>query len=278
MKKTIQINPDLLKIPNKRKQGTETTKKRTSLNTMKRKLLTQASKPQTESLKDAVGFLSNITDKKKWVDVSLDMPDVFQQQKQEQESNAPPLIQQQQQQQQQQPLQQQQQETQPPYGCLKQGTKPTYRSWLRSTQKNYASMIDMDAMTAPDVALNEKMEKELAVIDELKTEKPSSTDLVQTVKTKTIRKHIIGKNLKNRTITVLLKDSEKKKQVLEAKKDLKNEKVDKMRDFLIKRNLLKASSYAPTSVISKIFENARLTGDVFNTNMNTLMNNILLPA
>lgn len=290
-KKTIQINPELFKVSNKKQTESRrsTRQKPASLNTLKNKLINKTKDCDASgNLQDAFKFLSNIKDKNKWIDVNLDMPDVLAPDnimgtaslsapseaaasatasatatatasEITATATATPST-----------------TANPPYGCLKKGFKPTYRNWLRSTQKNHdpenIAAVDLNAMAAADVILNEKLDKELAVIDELKTAK---AEVKQKIKTKTLKKHVIGKNASRKTITVLLKDSDKKKQVTEAKQSLKSESIDKIRDFLIKHNLLKASSYAPNNILLKIFENAKLTGDVYNTNVNTLMNNIL---
>lgn len=285
-KKTIQINPELFKVSNKKQTESRrsTRQKPASLNTLKNKLINKTKDCDASgNLQDAFKFLSNIKDKNKWIDVNLDMPDVLAPDNIMGTASLTTLSV---------PSEATASATattttasttstttaaaNPPYGCLKKGFKPTYRNWLRSTQKNHEpeniAAVDLNAMAAADVVLNEKLDKELAVIDELKTAK---AEVKQKIKTKTLKKHVIGKNASRKTITVLLKDSDKKKQVTEAKQSLKSESIDKIRDFLIKHNLLKASSYAPNNILLKIFENAKLTGDVYNTNVNTLMNNIL---
>ena len=121
-------------------------------------------------------------------------------------------------QQQQQPQQQQQQQKplDPEYGNLKNGQKPTYRNWLKATQKLPLSTekisfeserekrlnelrekqklhqtqqsqildlenVDLNALSLQDFKLKEALEKELAVIDELKTKKEVETKKVKTI-------------------------------------------------------------------------------------------------
>ena len=159
------------------------------------------------------------------------------------------------------------------YGCLKMGSKPTYRNWLRETQKRKIE-IDTKAMAQEDLKINESLENEIAQIDELK-QIPSNNIVKKKIKTKTLKRHVIGKNEEKRIISVLLKDAEKKKEIISAKKDLKNTSIDQIRKYLYDRNLIRKGSHAPNNVLLNIFKNARLTGDVYNNDVTTMMENFV---
>jgi hypothetical protein len=292
MKKTIQINPDLFKVTKKERLPKK--ERNNNVSSLKKKLFsagttttTTANTTSVNPLKDAVNFFAK---KNKWVDVKLDTPfellanpvatvapsttvttTAVTAPPQTTAVTAPPTT----------VALQTPAVTavavapstlEPSYGCLKAGTKPTYRSWLRETQKRKME-IDTNAMPIQDIKLNEKLDNELAVIDELK---PTHNSLVKKkIKTKTLKKHVIGKNEDKRVITVLLKDAEKKKEVIAAKQDLKNTSMDVIKKYLYDHNLVKKGSHAPNNVLVNIFKNARLTGEVFNNDVTTMMTNFL---
>jgi len=51
--------------------------------------------------------------------------------------------------------------------------------------------------------------------------------------------------------------------------------VINMKNYLKRHNLLKSGSNAPTDVIKKLYEQSLLTGDVRNTNKNSIVHNYL---
>ena len=129
----------------------------------------------------------------------------------------------------------------------------------------------MNAAIQEDLNLNAKLKKETAVLDELKKQdddqKKPKTLLHKTV----VKKYTLGKNVQKRIVSVLIKNAERKNEVLNAKQELQRTKINKAKQYLIERKLLKKGSDAPNNLIMEIFKNTRLTGDIYNVNFNTLL-------
>jgi hypothetical protein len=99
------------------------------------------------------------------------------------------------------------------------------------------------------------------------------------IATKKITKRIIKKNytlgkskIKN-TVGVLIKDKGTRKKVIDAQRDLKKKSINDIKLHLKEHNLIKAGSRAPNDVFRKMYESSMLSGDVTNTNTETLLHN-----
>ena len=60
-----------------------------------------------------------------------------------------------------------------------------------------------------------------------------------------------------------------------AYRDLKHQPIHEIKTYLNEHNLIKIGSKAPNDVIRKLYENSKLTGDVFNLNNDTLLYNLV---
>jgi|LauGreSuBDMM15SN_2_FD.fasta_scaffold00874_2 hypothetical protein len=128
--------------------------------------------------------------------------------------------------------------------------------------------IDIDAAVKEDLELNTKLKRETAVIDELKISDHKKTTLVHKTVVKT---YTLGKVADKRIVNVLIKNAERKNEILNAKEELRRTKLNSAKQYLIERKLLKKGSDAPTNLIMEMFKNARLTGDIYNINFNSLL-------
>jgi len=303
-RKVIQINPELFKSKKKTKNSNINALQKNLTKHAKHSVTSAATK--TDEFGDATKFFGKIASKKKWVDVNLDSPaDLFSSVLDNpfKTSNATSLSSG--------GVDLSGNNRPPPYGCLKKGTKPTYRTWLNATQKlpvftslkterekhllNMKSQydaqkqqqqqqpvsqlldiqsVDLDAAKAQDIELNDKIVKELSKIDELKSN-PDNNKVRKTIKKTTRKNHTLGKNEKKRIVTVLVKDLDKRKQILSSKKELQNTNIDVIRKYLFDRNLIKRGTHSPNSILTLMYKNAKLTGDVYNTNANTALNNFI---
>jgi hypothetical protein len=310
MNKTIKINPNLFdpkkasKGKKEKKDGKKQNITHKHLDHLKKQLIHSAKQSSQNSLavkntlNESMDFLSNkLTPKKKtWVEVNLDVPtDLYPQQQLPQVPQLPQT-----------PLQLQQSQSQShqsltpsdstvPYGCLKNGKKPTYRNYrkllMTETRKNNQSIVEslenvkeqrmqerktsaplihIDTALQEDLELNKKLKKEMAVLDELKP--PDESNVKKTMIQKTVlKKYTLGKDENKKMVSVLIKNAERKNEVLNAKQDLQRTKMHEAKRYLIERNLLKKGSDAPNNVIMEMFKNARLAGDIHNVNFNSLL-------
>jgi hypothetical protein len=93
---------------------------------------------------------------------------------------------------------------------------------------------------------------------------------------KTIRKkYTLGKTKNNRTVGVLIKDRNTRKQVLIAQRELKKKSVNDIKTYLKDHNLIKVGSSAPNDVIRKMYEASMLAGEITNSNTDTLLHNLM---
>ena len=95
-----------------------------------------------------------------------------------------------------------------------------------------------------------------------------------TVRT-TKRSYTIGKNKNGSSVGVLIKDAHTRKKVMIAHKELKSKPINDIKTYLREHNLIKAGSSAPNDVLRKTYECAMFTGEVINTNEETLLHNFV---
>jgi uncharacterized membrane-anchored protein len=83
----------------------------------------------------------------------------------------------------------------------------------------------------------------------------------------------LGRSQIKKTVSVLIKDKGTRKKILMAQKDLKRKNKNKIKIYLKEHNLIKTGSNAPNDVLRKLYESAMLTGEITNSNVDTLLHN-----
>jgi hypothetical protein len=201
-----------------------------------------------------------------------------------------------------------------PYGCLKGGTKPTYKNWMTSI-KNYSSMSNTDAVRPPTPPkkrpeenktifsekeyteslflepdkhkenvlkkqINDKLKKieseQNYMFDEnIEPTIGENVSNKQYIKKITKRKYTLGKSSKYRKVAVLIKGRQTKKNIINSHKKIKNADIHQIKKYLKKHGMLKIGSSCPDEILRKMYESVILSGDVNNTNKNTLIYNFL---
>jgi hypothetical protein len=126
--------------------------------------------------------------------------------------------------------------------------------------------------------LDETVKETMPDVDELIKSREETIDretpkqfLKKTVK----RKFTLGKSDKLRRVSVLIKDRQTRKNILNTHKELKKTNITDVRKYLRQHGMIKVGTTCPPDILRKTFEAAMLTGDVTNTNKETLLHNFL---
>jgi hypothetical protein len=106
--------------------------------------------------------------------------------------------------------------------------------------------------------------------EKIETETPKNY-LKKTIK----RKFTLGKMHNFRKVAVLIKDKQTRKNIMNTQKELKKTNMTDVRKYLRQHGILKVGSTCPPDILRKTFEAAMLTGEVTNTNKETLIHNFL---
>jgi hypothetical protein len=124
--------------------------------------------------------------------------------------------------------------------------------------------------------ITEKMLKEQHG-GKLTKDKVKEPSIKVTVKRKTMKyNYKLGKSktLNNR-ITILSTSKSRIKVIEDAKKELQKTPIEKMRTYLMDRNLLASGSSVPNDVLKKMYVEANIAADITNHNNDTLLENYI---
>lgn len=86
-------------------------------------------------------------------------------------------------------------------------------------------------------------------------------------------KHTYGKS--NGKITVCIKDSQTRKNIIQEQVSLRQKPISEIKEFLKSKYLLKAGSHAPNDILRKMYEEVHLAGDITNSNESNLLHNYM---
>ena len=200
--------------------------------------------------------------------------------------------------------------TAPTYGCLKNGSLPTYRS-LMGTQKNYNSMSNMPIQinnpvniptitNAPSMAFNKpaisnnlnavvqnkiqdkmgenikRMNEMTQVMSKLNAIKNNKYNKIAKQKKIIRRTYKAGKSKVLPKVSVLVSNRTMRNNVTTKSQLLKQDNIEDVKKYLIKRGFIKIGSTAPNDVLRKMYESAVLIcGEVQNHNPDNLLYNFL---
>jgi len=174
-----------------------------------------------------------------------------------------------------------------PYGVLKNGLKPTYKSWSShgQIQQMPMSQMQMPQMQMPIqqgpmsfqpiTMLNHEPIQE-PIIQEPMTqesisEQPKSVPMIQELEVKKVFQ--LGRNKKNKTVSVLLKNNSTRKKIEGDKVNFKKTNISTVKNFLKKQNLIRFGTTAPNNLLREIYESTKLCGEITNENSKSIIHN-----
>lgn len=178
----------------------------------------------------------------------------------------------------------------PPYGCLKNGNKPTYSQYKRTLKMrenpNPQKLITQQQINPkPSVLIDDANKIKPSLVtreDKLKRLKnrlampKKEKGFERLVKVKrTIKKYKLGKNKKERRVSVLIKSGKTRKMVKNEQNILRKKCLSEIKQYLRKHNIIKSGSSAPEIVLRKLYEDCFSTGSVYNKNADNLIHNYL---
>ena len=138
-----------------------------------------------------------------------------------------------------------------PYGILKNGNKPTYKTWTSIENVNPISI-------PPILNVNEQPIINVPLIQDIEVKKVFN----------------LGKNKKNKTVSVLLKNNTSRKKIEMDKLNFKKTNLSTVKNFLKKQNLIKFGTSAPNNLLREMYENTKLCGDITNDNTASIIHNL----
>jgi len=172
----------------------------------------------------------------------------------------------------------------PNYSNLKNGTKPTFREWKQTNPNpiypnpnpnpipNPIPICPNPIPICPNPIPICPMNDIPIHLDEVDVFDMASKDpYIQEREVKKTFK--LGKNLKNKTISILIKSNKTRKNIDQLKRELKNTKLNTIKNFLKTKNLIKFGTSSPSGLLKEIYESSKLCGDVYNNNAKTLIHN-----
>jgi hypothetical protein len=130
----------------------------------------------------------------------------------------------------------------------------------------------LEDLTDFDSESNNKSIEEILLNREEKQENEKKKKyLKKTIK----RKFTLGKSDKLRRVSILIKDRQTRKNIINTQKELKKTNITDVKKYLRQHGIIKVGSTCPADILRKTFESAILTGDVTNTNKEILLHNFL---
>ena len=150
-----------------------------------------------------------------------------------------------------------------PYGVLKNGIKPTYKNW--SSQENTPTFTP-STFTQSSFTPREPDIENLVINEQLKP-----VPMVQELEVKKVFQ--LGRNKKNKTVSILLKNNSTRKKIENDKVNFKKTNISTVKNFLKKQNLIKFGTTAPNNLLREIYESTKLCGEITNDNTKSLIHN-----
>jgi hypothetical protein len=168
-----------------------------------------------------------------------------------------------------------------PYGVLKNGLKPTYKSWS-SHENNTMQQMPMQQMSMQPMSMQpmsmqpmsmqpmpmQQMPMQPMPIQQMPIEQ---VPMIQELEVKKVFQ--LGRNKKNKTVSVLLKNNSTRKKIEGDKINFKKTNISTVKNFLKRQNLIRFGTTAPNNLLREIYESTKLCGEITNENSKSIIHN-----
>jgi len=169
----------------------------------------------------------------------------------------------------------------PPYGALKVGgTKPTYRTWTNNqTAKNREPLESTigNPNSIENIKRLSELRKKMAIKQKEEEEKKGQKNpVIRRLKQKKIykRTYRLGRSKHQAKIGVLVSNKTIRSNISTRTQLLKQEPIQDIKKFLIKKGLIKVGTPTPNDILRKMYESVVLIcGEVQNYNPENLLYN-----
>ena len=108
--------------------------------------------------------------------------------------------------------------------------------------------------------------------------KQEPTKIKNKIKQTITKKYKLGKTPGSNVVGVLIKNSDTRRRIQEEHGILRRESIVEIRKYLHDHGLIKVGSDAPPDVLRNIYESAKMTGEISNTNKHVMLHNFLKSA
>jgi hypothetical protein len=175
----------------------------------------------------------------------------------------------------------------PPYGVLKVGgTKPTYRTWHNQTLKNTGGgEIKGNPNSLDNLRRASELKQKMAIQKREQEEKEKKNQKkkqkLRQLKQKKIykRTYRVGRSKTQPKIGVLISNKTIRSNISTKTQLLKQEPIQDIKKFLIKKGLIKVGTPTPNDILRKMYESVVLIcGEVQNHNPENLLYNFIHDA
>ena len=146
---------------------------------------------------------------------------------------------------------------------------------LREIQMNSHAK---QAATNQNAETNDPAVNDHAVNDHAVNDPPNPmvpTKIKKEIKQTITKKYRLGKHASGKIVGVFIKNSDTRRKIQEEHGVLRRESIVEIRKYLHDHGLIKVGSDAPPDVLRNIYESAKMTGDVNNTNKHVMLHNFL---
>jgi len=171
----------------------------------------------------------------------------------------------------------------PLYGCLKGGSLPTWKQHQRNLGGDHAPTVYPSSHTihspAPPNTFQEKylLNSGGNVAPAGQATDPSKVRMKYVRQKRTNRRTFkVGKSKVYPKIGVLISNRTLRKDISSKSQLLKQTPIHEVRQYLVKRGLIKVGTTAPNEILRKMYESSKMMcGELYNHNTETLLHNFI---